>query len=204
MRNFEERKAEIFRRSENRIKERKRNRSCVLMVCIPLCLLITVCSVAFLPEIGNKGMNNAAGENAPMYTGKNIVCAVQIESVSADTKHQYYDQQHYLLAEDMGQLYYSMESTLQGERGNEQHKQQDELTDENTEMKEDLILGGGGLLPCYKITFTMEDGTKVCYTLDGDTLTKGFGDQSITLTQDQCTQLLEEIELLMILEEEAK
>ena len=40
MRNLEDCKAEIFRRSEERIKERKRNRNCVLACCIPLCLLL--------------------------------------------------------------------------------------------------------------------------------------------------------------------
>ena len=42
MRSFEERKAEVFRRSENRIKERKRNRNRILAMCIPICLVITV------------------------------------------------------------------------------------------------------------------------------------------------------------------
>ena len=40
MRNLEDCKAEIFRRSEERIKERKRNRNRVLVCCVPLCLLL--------------------------------------------------------------------------------------------------------------------------------------------------------------------
>ncbi len=40
MRNLEDCKAEVFRRSEERIKERKRKRNCVLACCIPLCLLL--------------------------------------------------------------------------------------------------------------------------------------------------------------------
>ncbi len=40
MRNLEDCKAEVFRRSEERIKERKRNRNRVLAWCIPLCLLL--------------------------------------------------------------------------------------------------------------------------------------------------------------------
>ena len=51
MRNFEERKAEVFRRSENRIKERKRNRNRILAMCIPICLVITVWSIMILPTI---------------------------------------------------------------------------------------------------------------------------------------------------------
>jgi len=40
MRNLEDCKAEVFRRSEERIKERKRKRNRVLVCCIPLCLLL--------------------------------------------------------------------------------------------------------------------------------------------------------------------
>lgn len=40
MRNLEDCKAEVFRRSEERIKERKRKRNRVLACCIPLCLLL--------------------------------------------------------------------------------------------------------------------------------------------------------------------
>ncbi len=40
MRNLEDCKAEVFRRSEERIKERKRTRNRVLTCCIPLCLLL--------------------------------------------------------------------------------------------------------------------------------------------------------------------
>lgn len=42
MRNLEDCKAEVFRRSEERIKGRKRNRNRVLACCIPLCLLLVV------------------------------------------------------------------------------------------------------------------------------------------------------------------
>lgn len=40
MRNLEDCKAEVFRRSEERIKERKRKRNRALAWCIPLCLLL--------------------------------------------------------------------------------------------------------------------------------------------------------------------
>lgn len=40
MRDLEDCKAEVFRRSEERIKERKRKRNRVLACCIPLCLLL--------------------------------------------------------------------------------------------------------------------------------------------------------------------
>ena len=42
MRNLEDCKAEVFRRSEERIKERKRNRKRVFVCCIPMCILLVV------------------------------------------------------------------------------------------------------------------------------------------------------------------
>ena len=49
MRNFEERKAEVFRRSEKRIKERIRKRNSILAAGIPLCLVFIVLSIALFP-----------------------------------------------------------------------------------------------------------------------------------------------------------
>ena len=42
MRNLEDCRAEVFRCSEERIKERKRNRKRVFVCCIPMCLLLVV------------------------------------------------------------------------------------------------------------------------------------------------------------------
>lgn len=51
MKDFEQTRAEIFRRSEERIKERKRNRRRALALCVPLCLAVLVCSALFLPSL---------------------------------------------------------------------------------------------------------------------------------------------------------
>ena len=49
MKGLNEYKAEIFRRSESRIKERRRNRNRVLALCIPLCLILVLIPAAVLP-----------------------------------------------------------------------------------------------------------------------------------------------------------
>lgn len=51
MRDFEERKAEVFRRSEKRIKERKQHRKHILLTCIPMVLCIMMLGVYVLPEM---------------------------------------------------------------------------------------------------------------------------------------------------------
>ncbi len=57
MRNFEERKAEVFRRSKKRIKKRNR----ILALCIPLCL--TVCFATILPSMLPVGRNDAKNKH---------------------------------------------------------------------------------------------------------------------------------------------
>ena len=63
MRTFEERKAEIFLRSENRIKERKRNRKRILSVCIPLCVVLVIGS-AILPKLIPAGYDRVEQEDS--------------------------------------------------------------------------------------------------------------------------------------------
>lgn len=197
MRNFEERRAEIFRRSENRIKERKRNRNRILAVCIPLCLVLTVCAVSFLPEMGTKGMNAAPSEDMllPEYAGINTACSVKVELITEGAEYKPLLQQPFVSTEDAAQFYYSMESALAPARG-EQQKEQDKLTDSSENInEEEFTLGGAGdPLPGYRITFTMEDGTNVIYTLNGYVLEKNTDDAQAFLTQSQRTQLVKMLE----------
>ena len=60
MRELNDCTAEVFRRSEKRIKERRRARKRVLAVCIPLCLIITLWSVSILPEMKSAEVNKAS------------------------------------------------------------------------------------------------------------------------------------------------
>ena len=62
MRNLEDCKAEIFRRSEERIKERKRARKRVLACCIPLCLLLVAGGLYLRPLL--EPVDHMGGTNA--------------------------------------------------------------------------------------------------------------------------------------------
>lgn len=71
MRELNECTAEVFRRSEKRIKERRRIRNRVFAWCIPLCLVITLWFVTFLPAMGPVG-NEKTG-NAERPAGGNTI-----------------------------------------------------------------------------------------------------------------------------------
>ena len=60
MRELNECKAEVFRRSESRIQERKKIRNRVLAWCIPLCLIGTIWSVTILPAMPSQERKNEA------------------------------------------------------------------------------------------------------------------------------------------------
>ena len=62
MRNLEDCKAEVFRRSEERIKERKRARKRVLACCIPLCLLLVAGGLYVRPLL--EPVDHVGGTNA--------------------------------------------------------------------------------------------------------------------------------------------
>ncbi len=68
MRNLEDCKAEIFRRSEERIKERKRTRKRVLACGIPLCLLLVAGGLYLRPlfePVDHMGETNAGPTSVP-------------------------------------------------------------------------------------------------------------------------------------------
>ncbi len=66
MRDFNECKAEVFRRIEEGIRLRRQRRNRVLACCIPLCLCIAVLSVYALPELLPAGKSNDMPENIPV------------------------------------------------------------------------------------------------------------------------------------------
>ena len=81
MRDLNACKAEIFRRSENRIKERKKHRKRVLSLCIPLCLVVG--SLLMLPGLLS-ARKNTAQENTKLENTESIVCTyTKVEILNA-------------------------------------------------------------------------------------------------------------------------
>lgn len=188
MRSFEERKAEVFRRSENRIKERRKARSRALAVCIPLCLIITVWSVTVLPAmlpVNNKNSGAAAerAENTSdaIYYSKN-------EYVRIETKNSTAEDQTAILKKDpeeIAEAYRLVQSMLNGNEQNDNHR---------TEDHEQQQTAGGNAnkaASAYKITFTATDGDQTCYMLNDHVLIDIGTNKETVLTEEQYVQLLQ-------------
>ena len=66
MRTLEQCKAEVFRRSEEKIRKRKVVRRCVIAACLPLCLFMSFWAVMILPAMMPASADNAEKNGSPM------------------------------------------------------------------------------------------------------------------------------------------
>lgn len=192
MRSFEERKAEIFRRSENRIKERRKNRNRALAVCIPLCLIITVWSVTVLPAmlpVNNKN-SGALAECTGNISGASYS---QNEYVRIETRNSTAEDQTAILKndpEEIAETYRLVQSMLNYSEQNDNHR---------TEDHEQQTAGGNAnkAASAYKIIFTATDGGQTCYMLNDHVLIESATKKETVLTEEQYVQLLQALGVVL-------
>ena len=205
MREINECTAEVFRRSEKRIKERKRNRNRILAFCIPLCLIVTVWSIMILPAImpANKS-NNAAGEGMDMAGSVDGTAAayVRVEVMSTGTA-----MQSAILkddADEVAQIYYTVQSSFVNSGGGnkesaKEETEDDALTDENKDYSQS---GTTNLSSGFRIIFSTENGAQTIYSLSGDKLINETTKQETILAEDQRSNLLNMLGLTITWEED--
>lgn len=68
MKELKEYKAEILRRSENRIRERKRAKTRILVLCASFCVVLASFSLAFLPSMLKGIANDKSNHEGAAYT----------------------------------------------------------------------------------------------------------------------------------------
>ena len=92
MREINEYTAEVFRRSENRIKARKRKRNRMLAICIPLCLALIVSCFAVLPALTGKApqgeeLSNVDGEGSKndLHVGSDVPIGETVDNAGNGT-----------------------------------------------------------------------------------------------------------------------
>lgn len=87
MRNLNECQAEVFRRSEKRIKERKARRNHILMTCIPLVLCLTIFGAFLFPQIdGLKQVPESSNEQFSDAMGTDTMGSAFTGSVEVSGK----------------------------------------------------------------------------------------------------------------------
>lgn len=181
MRNFEGRKAEIFRRSEARIKARKKKRVRAVLSCVPLFICIMLYVAVKLPSIV-PNLNKHESAVGVIPGNESIGCSdIQVEVTAQEGEYyrQYTDQDviadmsdaiHAITGKDETDSdkvlpEYSIENEVQGESKDEEYDS----------MK----------MPGYRINFTGGNGSVAEYILSDRTLYDNINCQKFLLTEEQ-------------------
>ena len=192
MRELHECQAEVFRRSEKRIKERKQRSKRILMTCIPLVLCLTAFGAFLFPQLFNhkqapESILGPAGTQAAMgqdeYQG--LTCAIAEIKVSGNGVSMHYtDVADLLLISDQLHTY--------GTRAPETNAAVSEDGSDRNENADDVI---GSITysanAAYTITLITHEGVKTEYCLFGNTLRNQTTNQAYTLTYEQAKELRE-------------
>ena len=191
MRNFEERKAEVFRRSEKRIKERKQRRNHILMACIPLVLCITLLGAFLFPGATpeDPSFNGSAGGGLTEEKFESLSCPIAKITVTGGNFSQTYKEVEDLLL-ILDQLY------SYGSRGSETNGTTDDgIASEGEDRKENADDVSGSVADsannAYTITLITHEGVKTEYQLVGKTLKNLTTKQTYNLSQTQVNELYE-------------
>ena len=180
MREINECTAEVFRRSEKRIKERKRRRNHILMACIPFVLCITLFSTMILPAMLPVGKDKAAEDHTQDTDGAgSIACSYySVEIKSSATKH--YETVTDKL--DVDRMYFAImdvleEPAIEALPGNTGSDLNDDSDTTGTET--------------YVFTFKTNYGAKGTYQLTGNLLVCVETELEVHLSAEQLAEIRE-------------
>jgi hypothetical protein len=209
MRELHECQAEVFRRSEKRIKARKQHRKHILLACIPLVICITLFSAFFLRD------TNRAAPEAPVATrpAMNVPCGdwdgsspgsvLRVEVSGFDFSKIYTDTADIMLISDQLNSDSYEASTESVEDQDHQHSVTEDFPNRGTGKEEAKGENNTGILgddilygetsPStsigYTITLTTDAGTYIEYYLSGNTLENRTKNQSRNLSHSEVNML---------------
>ena len=183
MRELHECQAEVFRRSEKRIKERKARRNHILMACIPLVLCLTIFG-AFLfpqmddfkqaPESSNEQFSGAMGtdEDGGLFAGSVEVSGNGVSS-------------YYTSVENVQGIMRLINGIVAVPETNDGDDLRDYITDESTSTDKNENYQES----CYKIVVKRSDKTSTEYLLVGSVLIDQTTQQEYPVSEDTMKDL---------------
>lgn len=185
MRSFEERKAEIFRRSEERIAARRRTRNRLLACFLPLLGCITVYSALILPAMLPAG-RSPENEDAVPPENTDLLCPY----VMAEIRERGEGSASYRKITEQTALA-DIVNTIDSFGRDESAPvtgEESAPTDQQTDA--------GGTAAGHTVTFTSPDGKETVYALIGNEWIDESTDQKLTLTDSQLARLKSVLGLL--------
>lgn len=187
MRNFEERMAEISRRSEKILAKRKNRRRMILVVCIPLVLCVGI--LALTRPTGTESKQASMATNVPKpeaYDGStNTVTGIQISG--GDISLSYTDAQQIQLFRAQLDNYTSPACGYAGE-DLENSKAENAPEDDGEKYYTQNSIADESIVS-YTITFVMDDGSMTQFRLIGSILENLTTGEVFVLTDEQASQL---------------
>ncbi len=194
MRNLNACQAEVFRRSEKRIKERKQRRNHIAMACIPLVLCISLSFAFILPTMMTAGSRNPEATEAVVGSLTGDRYQSLSSPIAKITVSGLDFSETYTNASDI--LPISARLYSYGTRGPEYGiSTNGAAVDENEAHKENAngILGNiaDSANTGFTITLVTHEGGKTEYYLAGNTLKNLTTNQTYTLPPQQLNELKE-------------
>lgn len=163
MRNFDERKAEVFRRSEERIKIRKKKRNRAISVCIPVLICISFYAVMILPAMMPASSEYVADQN--IENDALLPITVEFNSKDGSLLCVYTD------TESIERICTIIESVI-----NQNITEEQSTTERHSDNS-------------YSIVIVNNSGDINTYIITGSTLFNTVTERSYILTQEQKSEL---------------
>lgn len=193
MRNLDECRAEVFRRSEARIKARKERRNAILTACVPVALCVTLLWLVKQPGVANETTGAVAecatepagvmDVDSPVSLSSSVV-RVEVEGMGFDLTHTEPEKVAQIAKQLHDWKYTAYGITLPPPEGTTPP----DGANQNGEEDDVVVMGFGEGIT---ITLVMNQGEGKAYTLLGDCLTEEDTGRTCVLTQSQSARLAE-------------
>ena len=194
MREINECTAEVFRRREKRIKERRQRRNHIVMACIPVVLCITILGAFLFPGTALEDLRNPISNGSAMGgltedRYESLTCPIAKITVTGSGFFQSYtDAADILLISDQLYSYGTRSPETNGTTN-------DGVADGGEDRKENAADVSGSIADsaniAYTITLVTHGGAKTEYQLVGKTLKNLTTKRTYTLSQAQANELQE-------------
>ena len=189
MRDLSEYKAEIFRRSEEKIKERKKLRNRALTFCVPLCLVFAALAFAKLPDISASDISDESVSGDVSYS------LPVIDDLMEELPNTFgYN------VEEEPEMWDLIQSAFEADK-QEVHRTDDQqyVATSGTVVQDSVLLFSDTE---YEIIFVNKDKEVFIYTLKGNVLTDTISKEKVTLSSEQVFELQEKLGITIKWEEE--
>lgn len=183
MRELHECQAEVFRRSEKRIKERRARRNHILMACIPLVLCLTIFGAFLFPQMDDfKQAPESSNEQFSGTMGKDEVGGLFAGSVEVSGNGV---SSYFTSAENVQGIMRLINGIVAVPETNDGDDLRDYITDESTSTDANENYQEN----CYKIVIKRSDGNSTEYLIVGSVLIDQATQQEYPVKEDTMKDL---------------